>query len=247
MPDRYRHRDRVRRERRRAALRAAAPRQAREPRPTAGPGRAHWERADRAGARQALPAADPGRLAAPTEVRIAHLHLLAAPAVLSPVARQRGAPAPVVVELFTSQAAPPARRRTRCSPSSPGPRGDRAGAARRLLGLPRLERHSRSAEHTERQRAYAKAAKSRSIYTPQMVVQGVGAAEGARRRAHPREDRRAPDARAPWADARARRRSAARRVEPRDDGVGAADVHVVRFVPSRRWWRSRAARTPAGP
>ena len=80
---------------------------------------------------------------------------------------------PVVLELFTSQG---------CSSCPPADalltelagqrRGDRAGAARRLLGLSRLEGRLRPPGNTARQRAYAKAARSRSIFTPEMIVQG---------------------------------------------------------------------------
>ena len=85
----------------------------------------------------------------------------------------RAQPAPVVVELFTSQG---------CSSCPPADAllAELAGAE----GVIALALHVdywdylgwtdsfAAPKHTERQRAYAKAAKSRTIFTPQMVVQG---------------------------------------------------------------------------
>jgi len=91
--------------------------------------------------------------------------------------------------------------------------------------------------HTARQKAYAKAAKSRSIFTPEMVVQGAERVKG-----HDAERIRAEIARF------GQRPAAAELSLERDGdtlsihlaptgaaagpGAGPADIHLVRFLPS---------------
>lgn len=87
-------------------------------------------------------------------------------------------------------------------------------------------------EHTERQRLYAKAHGERTIYTPQMIVQGsdivMGHEEGqirGRIAAH--------EARPRLVDLDLRREGGAVEivVAPHDGPVGDAEIHVVEFVP----------------
>lgn len=155
----------------------------------------------------------------------------------APVARADSAavPTPVVVELYTSQgciACPPADALL----------SELAG----MEGVVALALHVDywdymgwrddfgRPEHTARQKAYAKAAGSRTLYTPQMVVQG--------------EDRlKGHDAEAIRADIARRQAEAARatltaertdatltlRLAPVAAPVGPADVAVVSYLPSR--------------
>ena len=123
------------------------------------------------------------------------LLLLSAVAVLLTPQVGRAQPAPVVLELFTSQG---------CSSCPPAdallaelaePEGVIALALHvdywDYLGW---EDGFASPAHTERQRAYAKAARSRTIFTPQMIVQGEERLKGHDAEQHPRADRGAPDA-----------------------------------------------------
>ena len=191
-----------------------------------------------------------GRTASPKDPMRLLLPLLAAAAAARPARGRRRRRAPVVLELFTSQgcsSCPPAdalldrARRPR--------RGDRAGAARRLLGLSRLEGRLRPArQHTARQRAYAKAARSRSIFTPEMVVQGEERLKGHDAAAHHGGDRApAGAAGAGRAEPGARRRRACRSTSrPTGAGRARAGRRLPRALhPVRGAWRSRAARTPA--
>jgi hypothetical protein len=90
-------------------------------------------------------------------------------------------------------------------------------------------------EHTARQRAYAKAARNRSIFTPEVIVQGEERVKGhnakhildeiARQRALPSQA---------GLDLRREGDALVIRVEPRDGGAsGPAEVHVVRYIPSQ--------------
>ena len=103
-------------------------------------------------------------------------------------------------------------------------------------------------QHTARQRAYAKAARSRSIFTPEMVVQGEERLKGhdaaADHRARSRGSRRAGAGRAEPASATATRcRSTSSRRRARRARAGRGLPGALHPVRGRR--RSRAARTPA--
>ena len=158
--------------------------------------------------------------------------LLSALAVLMPQVG-RAQPAPVVVELFTSQG---------CSSCPPADAllAELAGAE----GVIALALHVdywdylgwtdsfAEPRYTERQRAYAKAAKSRTIFTPQMVVQGAERLKGhdatrIREKIAAHRMREVPVGLtlAPDGD------GLAVRIEAREEGLGPADVHLVRFVP----------------
>ena len=145
----------------------------------------------------------------------------------------RAQPAPVVVELFTSQG---------CSSCPPADAllAELAGAD----GVIALALHVdywdylgwtdsfAKPRYTERQRAYAKAAKSRTIFTPQMVVQGAERlkghdAERIRDRIEAHRMRDAPVGLTLEPDGEA----LAVRIEPRREGLEPADVHLVRFIP----------------
>ncbi|MFT3972415.1 MAG: DUF1223 domain-containing protein [Amaricoccus sp.] len=151
------------------------------------------------------------------------------------MARADEAPTPVVVELYTSQgciACPPADALFRDFASMDGVIAlalhvdywDYMGW-RDEFGRP---------EYTVRQKAYARVAGSRTLYTPQMVVQGEDQMKG-------------HDAEAIRADIARRQGEAARATVSGDraDGkltlhmapvagpVGAADVQLVSYVPSR--------------
>jgi hypothetical protein len=92
------------------------------------------------------------------------------------------------------------------------------------------------AAHSRRQRAYAKAAGSRSIYTPQMIVQGVDRVVGADYDEVTRLIA-AHQARPPAAALEAVRdgRRLRIRVTPASPaGAGASEVYVVRFLPRER-------------
>jgi hypothetical protein len=145
------------------------------------------------------------------------------------------AQAPVVVELFTSQG---------CS-SCPPADEIFAGLAREP-GVIALALHVtywdylgwRDAfgreEHTERQRAYAKAHKERTIYTPQVVVHGSDLLVG-----HEEQQIRARISAHQERPARARvslrRTGEALEISlaPAGGPVGAADVHLVEYLPEQ--------------
>lgn len=166
------------------------------------------------------------------------LLLAAAPAARAQDTRAQDVPAqnvptPVVVELFTSQgciACPPA---------------DALFAElAQLDGVVALALHVDywdymgwkdifgSPEHTARQKAYARAAGSRTLYTPQIVVQGQAQMKG-----HDAQSILAEIARrkaeAPHATVSAERMDAALtvRMQPVAEPVGPADVHVVAYKP----------------
>jgi len=161
------------------------------------------------------------------------LLLLSAVAALLVPQVGRAQPAPVVLELFTSQG---------CSSCPPADAllAELAGAE----GVIALALHVdywdylgwadsfAKPRYTERQRAYAKAAKSRTIFTPQMVVQGAERlkghdAERIREQIAAYRMREAPVGLMLEPDGD----GLAVRIEPREDGLGPADVHLVRFIP----------------
>ena len=145
----------------------------------------------------------------------------------------RAQPAPVVVELFTSQG---------CSSCPPADAllAELAGTE----GVIALALHVdywdylgwtdsfAAPRYTERQRAYAKAAKSRTIFTPQMVVQGAERLKGhdatrIREKIAAHRMREVPVGLTLEPDGD----GLAVRIEAREEGLGPADVHLVRFVP----------------
>lgn len=145
-------------------------------------------------------------------------------------------PAPVVVELFTSQG---------CSSCPPADAllTELAGTD----GVIALALHVdywdylgwsdsfAAPRYTERQRAYAKAAKSRTIFTPQMVVQGLDRLKGhdvarIRDRIAAYRMRDAPVGLSLAADGN----GLTVRIESRGEAVGPADVHLVRFLPEQQ-------------
>ena len=162
------------------------------------------------------------------------LPLLAAAAALLPLgAAAQGTP--VVVELFTSQG---------CSSCPPADAlltelAGREGVIALALHVDYWDYLGWKDDfgrpgNTARQRAYAKAAHSRSIFTPEMVVQGAERVKGhdaerilaeiARHAAAAGRGR----ARA-WSATATRSRSTSRRTGAE---TGPADVHLVRFLPS---------------
>jgi hypothetical protein len=161
--------------------------------------------------------------------------LLAAILVAAPVQSRAQSTPPVVLELFTSQgcsACPPADALFEELADEPGVIAlslhvdywDYLGWED-PFGKPR---------YSQRQKAYAKAAQSRRIYTPQMIVQGEDRLIG-----HDSEEiagsiaehRRTP-ARAVLEVARKGDGALAIRVKPAGAPVGAAEVHVVQYLPS---------------
>ena len=147
-----------------------------------------------------------------------------------------------------ARAARPARRPTRCSTELAAKRrGDRAGAACRLLGLSRLEGRFRPARRippgsapTPRRRAAGR------IFTPEMIVQGDERLKGHDAAAHPEGDR------APAAAAAARRGEPGARRRCAGDPPRAHRRRAGRARPRSIWCascrrrtsRSAAARTP---
>ena len=163
------------------------------------------------------------------------LALLTAAAAAASAARAGDAATPVVVELYTSQGC------IACPPAD-AVFGEIAG----MDGVVALALHVDywdylgwqdefgRPEHTARQKAYAAVVGARTLYTPQIVVQG--------------EDRlKGHDAEAILSDIETRRQEAARATVSADRSgttltlhmapvagpVGAADVQVVSYVPSR--------------
>jgi hypothetical protein len=147
----------------------------------------------------------------------------------------RAQPAPVVVELFTSQG---------CSSCPPAD-----ALLAELAGQPGVIALALHVDYWDylgwkdsfadpafsaRQKAYAKAHGSRSIFTPQMVVQGGDSLVG---HDAPRIlSRIAAHQAAPSPVNLALRRDGDAlliNLAPRDAPVGPADVHVVRLIPSR--------------
>jgi hypothetical protein len=160
--------------------------------------------------------------------------LIVAAALMTPLgAAAQGAP--VVVELFTSQG---------CSSCPPADALLTELAGRE--GVIALALHVDYWDYlgwkdafalpgnTARQRAYAKAAKSRSIFTPEMVVQGAERVKG-----HDAERVLAEiaryEARPPGAELGLERDGDTLRIHlapAGDGGGGPADIHLVRFRPS---------------
>jgi hypothetical protein len=158
--------------------------------------------------------------------------ILSALAVLMPQPG-RAQPAPVVLELFTSQGC------SSCPPADAllAELADAEGVIALALHVDYWDYLGwadsfAKPRYTERQRAYAKAAKSRTIFTPQMVVQGSDRlkghdAERIREQIAAHRMREAPVGLTlePNGD------GLEVRIEPRRDGLGPADVHLVRFIP----------------
>jgi hypothetical protein len=149
-------------------------------------------------------------------------------------ASSRAQPSPVVLELFTSQG---------CSSCPPADALLSQLAAHQ--GVIALALHVDywdylgwkdsfgKPEHTKRQQAYAKAVSSRTVYTPQMIVQGEDRVKG----------HAADDILAEITAHQAKPAEASLGLERDGDNlkisiaatrgeVGPADVHVVRFIPS---------------
>jgi hypothetical protein len=162
--------------------------------------------------------------------------ILSALAVLMPQ-HGRAQPAPVVLELFTSQGC------SSCPPADAllAELADAEGVIALALHVDYWDYLGwtdsfAKPRYTERQRAYAKAAKSRTIFTPQMVVQGSERlkghdAERIREEIAAHRMREAPVGLTLEPDGD----GLAVRIEPREggskDGLGPADVHLVRFIP----------------
>lgn len=163
--------------------------------------------------------------------RIPVLMLLALLAALPARAQQ----SPVLVELFTSQgcsACPPADA---LLSELAGTDGVIALALHvdywDYLGWKDTFGH---AAFTARQQAYARAARARSVYTPQMIVQGIDRVMGTKPdavSAHIRAHQARPAAIA-LALSRSGNRLEIRLAPEGAIGPGAADVSVVRFSPS---------------
>lgn len=162
-----------------------------------------------------------------------HLLLLTALAAVS-LPQQGGAqPAPVVLELYTSQGC------ASCPPADA-----LLGELARIDGVIALALHVDywdylgwadsfgQAAYADRQRAYAKAAKSRTVYTPEMVVQGTDRLKGhdaerirERIAAHQASSPSVALTLTPQGE------DLAIRIEPMRADVGPADVHVAHFIP----------------
>jgi hypothetical protein len=154
----------------------------------------------------------------------------------SPVAAAEPVPTPVVVELYTSQgciACPPADALL-------GELAGKEGVIALALHVDYWDymgwRDSFARpEHTERQRAYASAAGSRTLYTPQMVVQGTDQLKGNNAETILADIARRQKEAAP-ATVTAERAAGALtlRMAPAGTAVGAADVQLVSFLPLQR-------------
>lgn len=165
------------------------------------------------------------------------LYLMSTSLVLAvPVAAQAQEPAnsPVVLELFTSQGC-----------SSCPPADALLGELAKQDGVVALALHVDywdylgwkdsfgSPAHTSRQRAYAKAAHSRSIFTPEMVVQGAIRLKGHDAKRISAQIARLRE-RPPLVDLDISREAETLviRIAAAAEIDGPADVHVVRFIPS---------------
>lgn len=159
------------------------------------------------------------------------LLLAAAPAAF---AEEAAATRPVVIELFTSQG---------CSACPPADAlfADLA----ELDGVIALALHVNywdymgwkdkfgSPQNTARQKAYARAAGSRTLYTPQMVVQGQEKLKGHDEPAILAEiARRKAEAAPATVSAERTEETLVVRVQPVAAPVGAADVQLVSYIPS---------------
>lgn len=157
--------------------------------------------------------------------------LLAGPAA---VQAQEHTTSPVVLELFTSQG---------CSSCPPADAllGDLASQD----GVVALALHVDywdylgwkdsfgDAAHSARQRAYAKAAHSRSIFTPEMVVQGAIRLKGHDAARISEQIARLRERRSPVSLEISREpEKLVMRIAAVGEIGGPADVHVVRFIPS---------------
>jgi hypothetical protein len=163
------------------------------------------------------------------------LLMLSVAAALSLPQVGRAQPAPVVLELFTSQGC------SSCPPADAllAELAEAEGVIALALHVDYWDYLGWSdsfaaPKYTERQRAYAKAAKSRTIFTPQVVVQGAERLKGhdadrIRDRIAAHGLREPPVALSLGVEGDA----LDIRIEPRQEDLGPADVHLVRFIPEQ--------------
>jgi hypothetical protein len=161
--------------------------------------------------------------------------LLAAILLAAPIASRAQSTSPVVLELFTSQgcsSCPPADALLEKLAGEPGV----IALALHVDYWDYLGWEDPFGRHrySQRQKAYAKAAKSRRIYTPQMIVQGQDRLIGhdAEEIAGSIAEHRSAPPRAVLEVARDGEDGLAIRVAPLGPPLGAAAVHVVQYLPS---------------
>ncbi|HRO10416.1 thioredoxin family protein [Amaricoccus sp.] len=142
---------------------------------------------------------------------------------------------PVVIELFTSQGC------SSCPPADAllSELAGREGVIALALHvdywdyLGWKDRFGQPA-HTARQKAYAKAAHRRSIFTPEMIVQGEARVKGHDAERIAREIARYGAQPAPAVLTLARDGATLSiHLEPAAKATGPADIHIVRFLPSQ--------------
>ena len=161
---------------------------------------------------------------------------LLALAVLVLPAGARAQHNPVVLELFTSQGC------SSCPPADAllSELSEREGVIALALHVDYWDYLGwkdsfGKAEHTNRQRAYAKSMHKRSVFTPQIIVQGEDRLVG--HDAEAIEKRIAAHRAKPPLVALAVDRGAdgtlAIDITPLAPGIGPSDVHLVRFIPER--------------
>jgi hypothetical protein len=161
------------------------------------------------------------------------LPVLLAPLVLLAPASGRADPTPVVLELFTSQGC-----------SSCPPADELLTTLAQQDGVIALALHVDywdylgwkdsfgKPKHTARQKAYAKAARSRTIYTPEMVVQGQERLKGHDAATIIGQIAMQQQRPAPAALEVAREGDALEiSLAPAGTAAGPADVHLVRYLP----------------
>jgi hypothetical protein len=162
------------------------------------------------------------------------LTVLVATVLLGAATASQAQENPVVVELFTSQGC------SSCPPADAffAELAERDGVIALALHVDYWDYLGwkdsfGSPQFSARQRAYAKAARSRSVFTPQMIVQGQDRWIGHDAERVLGSIAEHGQARSP-VRLRVERETAALRIklEPLDAAVGPSDVHVVRFIPS---------------
>jgi hypothetical protein len=164
------------------------------------------------------------------------LPFLAALVMLALAPAARAQDTPVVVELYTSQGC------SACPPADAllAELAEQDGVIALALHVDYWdylgwEDSFARAEFTARQRAYAKKARSRTIYTPQMIVQGEDRLAGSKEdqvRARIAERRGTP----PPVRLEVERDGSALDIslEPIASELGPTDVHVVTYIPSQQ-------------